>query len=184
MPVAASLPTPRGLLFLVRLVRALTALGALMLCLLPAVFWLSPDWVRAAGPEMAGLGSQPMTLDARALALGAASSLPAIALGLFTFWNLWQLFGEYGQGRVFGRAAQRHLRLFAWGMLASALLAPLLRSAIGVALTLGNPVGQRLLVIGLSWNDYLAVLSGAVLLAIATVMAEAVRLAEENERFV
>jgi hypothetical protein len=69
-------------------------------------------------------------------------------------------------------------------MLASALLAPLLRAGLGVALTLGNPPGQRLLVLNLSWNDYVAILCGAVLLAVAQVMSEAVRLAEENDSFV
>ena len=55
---------------------------------------------------------------------------------------------------------------------------------MSVVLTLGNPPGQRQLVIGLSWDDYLAVLLAVVLIAIATVMAEAVRVAEENEGFV
>jgi hypothetical protein len=41
-----------------------------------------------------------------------------------------------------------------------------------------------MLVVGFSWNDYMAVLLAAVLIAIATVMAEAVRVAEENEGFV
>ena len=61
---------------------------------------------------------------------------------------------------------------------------PLLRTAVGIALTLGNPPGQRLLVFTLSWNDYLSMLCGAVLLAVARVMADAVRLAEDNAGFV
>lgn len=177
-------PLPRGLRTLVWLVRALAVLGAVTLCLVPLLFWLSPDWVRAAGPSVAGIGSHPMVIDERALLLGALASLPGVLLGLVALWHLWQLFGEYGAGRVFGSLAQRHLRAFAWCMLASALLAPLLRAAVGVALTLGNPPGQRLLAIGLSWNDYVGILCGAVLLAVAVVMSEAVRLAEENDSFV
>lgn len=175
---------PRGLHTLTRLVRALTVLGAALLCLVPTLFWLTPDWVRAKGPAMAGLGDHPFVIDDRALAFGALGSLPAIALGLFALWQLWQLFGEYREGRVFSLLAQRLLRRFAWAMLAAALLAPFQRAWVGIVLTLGNPPGQRLLVIELSWNDYVSILSGAVLLAIATVMAEAVRLAEENESFV
>lgn len=175
---------PPGLRSLVWVVRALALLGALTLCFIPAVFWLTPDWVRSAGPAMAGLGDHPVVINERALLLGAAASLPGIGLGLAALWHLWQLFGEYGAGRVFGRLAQRHLRIFAWCMLASALLAPVMRSALGVALTLGNPPGQRLLVLNLSWNDYVAILCGAVLLAIAQVMSEAVGLAEENDAFI
>lgn len=175
---------PQGLTTLTRVVRVLTAIGAAVLCTVPPVFWLSPDWVKAKGAAIAGLGNHPLVIDERALLLGALGSLPAIGLGLFALWHLWLLFGEYARGRVFGAASHRHLRRFAWGMFASALLAPLQRAWVGVALTLGNPPGQRLLVIELSWNDYVAILCGAVLLAIATVMAEAVRLAEENDGFV
>lgn len=175
---------PRGLRSLVWVVRALALLGALTLCLVPVMFWLTPDWVRAAGPAMAGLGGHPFVVDDRALLLGAVASLPGITLGLAALWHLWQLFGEYGAGRVFGRLAQRLLRNFAWCMLASALVAPVSRAAIGVALTWGNPPGQRQLVLNLSWNDYVGILCGAVLLAIALVMNEAVRLAEENDSFV
>jgi len=64
------------------------------------------------------------------------------------------------------------------------VLVPLQRAAIGVALTVGNPVGQRVLVLGVNWSDYAAILCAAVLLASAAVMAEAARLAEENESFV
>lgn len=175
---------PRGLRSLVWVVRALALLGALTLCFVPLMFWLTPEWVRSAGPAMAGLGGHPFVIDDRALLIGAGASLPGIALGLAALWHLWQLFGEYADGRVFGRLSQRHLRSFAWCMLASALLAPVMRAAIGVALTLGNPPGQRLLVLNLSWNDYVGILCGAVLLAVALVMSEAVRLAEENDSFV
>ena len=47
-------------------------------------------------------------------------------------------------------------------ILVAALLAPLVRAATSVALTLGNPPGRRMLVVGFSWNDYMAVLLAAV----------------------
>ncbi len=175
---------PRGLRSLTWLVRALALLGALILGVLPLVFWLSPEFVRAVGPAAAGIGSHPVVIDERALLLGAAVSLPGVLLGLAALAQLWQLFGEYAAGRVFGHRAQQRLRGFAGFMLASALAAPLLRAALGVALTLGNPPGQRLLALSLYWSDYIAILCSAVLLAVAVVMSEAVRLAEENEGFV
>ena len=69
-------------------------------------------------------------------------------------------------------------------MSTAALLAPVMRSVMSVVFTLSNPPGQRMLALSLSWSDYLAVLLAVVLIAIATVMAEAVRVAEENEGFV
>lgn len=175
---------PRSLLVLTRIVRAMTVLGAVVLCVVPAAFWLTPDWVQARGGIISGIGNHPMVLDDRAMALGALSSLPGVALGLYALWQLWCLFGEYSEGRVFGRAAQQYLRRFAWGTLWMALATPFLRAAMGVALTLGNPPGHRLLALGFGWDDYVSILSGAVLLAVATVMSEAVRMAEENESFV
>lgn len=183
-PMRALPKLPPGLLTLTRVVRVLTAIGAIVLCCVPPWFWLTPEWVKAQGSAISGIGAHPMVIDDRALALGALSTLPAIAVALYGMWQLWELFGEYAQGRVFGSVAHGHLRRFAWAILVSALLTPFERAAIGIALTLGNPVGQRLLMLSITWNDYLTVLCGAVLLAVATVMSEAVRLAEENDGFV
>ncbi len=175
-------PLPGSLGRLVRIVRALCVLGVLTLVAVPIWFWLSPDNVLAFGAQMAG--SHAIVVDDRARTLGALVSLLPVSVGLYALWQLWRLFAEYGAGRALGRAALARLKRFAWTLLALALLAPLVRAAMSVVLTMGNPPGQRQLVIGLSWDDYLAVLLAVVLIAIATVMAEAVRVAEENEGFV
>ena len=177
-------PLPPGLLRLGRWVRALVVLGVATLCLVPPLFWANPGWVRALGPVAAGLHGGLITVDARAQWLGAAASLPAVLLGLWTLGQLWQLFGEYSAGRVFGSNAHRHLRNLARGLLALALLGPLQRTLTGLALTWGNPPRQRMLVLTLDWHDYLGVLTAAVLLAAATVLAEAGRIADENAGFV
>ena len=46
------------------------------------------------------------------------------------------------------------------------------------------PPGQKVLAIGISWHDYTFLLVGGVLLAVAWVMAEATRLAQEHAEFV
>ena len=183
-PPSSAVPPGRALRRLVWLVRLLALVGAAALLTVPAVFWADAGWVQAAAPSMAGLGVHPTVVDERARLLGALASLPGVLLGLAALWRLWRLFGEYAAGRVFGAAAQRHLRGFAAALLASAVVTPFMRAAVGIALTLGNPPGQRVLAFTLSWNDYLSILCGAVLLAVALVMADAVRLAEDNEGFV
>lgn len=175
-------PMPGSLARLVVIVRALCVLGAASLLAVPLWFWTSPEAIRSLAPSMVGVAET--TVDARSQQLGALLSLLPVALGLYALWQLWRLFAEYGAGRVFGRVALAHLRRFAWALLGIAVLAPLVRAATSVALTMGNPPGRRMLVLGFSWNDYMAVLLAAVLIAIATVMAEAVRVAEENEGFV
>lgn len=182
---AADLPMlPAGLGRLVVLVRGLAVVGALALLLVPPVFWATPAWLRQAGAAAAGLDSSQVTIDARAQWLGLLGSLPGVALGLWTVWQLWCLFGEFRAGRIFGLGAQRRLAALARGMLAMALWGPLQRTVIGLALTWGNPPGQRMLVLGIGMQDYLALVSGVVLLATATVMAEAAQLADENAGFV
>ena len=133
---------PKGLRALIGVVRGLTLLGAFALCVVPVAFWCSPGWVAEDGPALASLHGHPVVIDARARLWGAVASAPGVALGLAALAQLWALFSEYDAGRVFGVAAVRHMGRFAWFMLASALLVPLQRAAIGVALTLGNPAGS------------------------------------------
>ncbi|HNK20019.1 MAG TPA: DUF2975 domain-containing protein [Piscinibacter sp.] len=183
MPPSASprlLPGSLGRLVLV--VRVLCLLGVVTLIGVPLWFWSSADNVRGFGPQLAAIGQ--VLIDERAMRLGALATVLPVSVGLFALWQLWRLFAEYSVGRVFSRAALGHLRRFAWTLLAAALLAPVMRSVMSVVFTLSNPPGQRMLALSLSWSDYLAVLLAVVLIAIATVMAEAVRVAEENEGFV
>ncbi len=186
MPISARRPAvPPSLGRLIRVVRAMSLFGAAGLLLVPLVFWTHPDWVQAHGRDVAGLsGAVPITVDSRALALGLASSVPATAVGLWGLLALWRLFGAYAQGRFFDGLTRSQLKHFAGSLLGLALLGPVVRSLVGIALTWGNPPGQRMLVVGFSGSDYLAVLVGLVLLAIATVQAEAAWLADENAGFV
>jgi hypothetical protein len=165
-------------------VRALVLLGAVAQLAVLWHFWASPEWIARAAPQMTDLAGHAITLDARARWLGAASSLLPLAIGWYGLWQLWRLFGHYARGLALTAAAQQSLRRFAWAVLLMAPAGPMFRAALGVVLTLGNPPGQRVLAIGISSNDYLLLLLGAVLLAIATVMAEAVRAVEENKQFV
>lgn len=166
-------------------VRALVLLGALAVPLIMLVLWTSDDWLRAVAPQLTGLAADTrFTLDGRARAWGAAASLPVLLLVHWLLFRLWQLFDEYAAGRVFSQAALGHLRGFARGLLVLALAGPVYRAAVALALTVGNPPGQRMLVLGVDFTDYTQMLVGAVLLTIAQVMERAAALAEENEGFV
>ena len=78
----------------------------------------------------------------------------------------------------------RRLRDFASAMLAQAVLGPPSSTALLLAFTLTNPPGERQLAITLSSNDYIALIVGGVLLAVAWIMVEASRIAEEHASFV
>ena len=69
-------------------------------------------------------------------------------------------------------------------MVALAVLEPLSRTLASVALTLDRPPGHRVLMLTLGTHDYALLMCALVFVAVARVMAEAARLAEENEGFV
>jgi hypothetical protein len=103
---------------------------------------------------------------------------------LFGLWQVRALFLNFANGHVFTLTSARLLRDFAGAVLAQAILGPISSTALSIAFTLNNPPGSRQLVIALSVHDYLALIVGGVLLAVAWVMVEATRIADENASFV
>lgn len=145
-------------------------------------FWSSPQWIaRTAAPEL-GLGAIALTPSVHAVAVAVA--LLPVAVGLFALWQVWQLFGAYARGEIFTAGTTVRLRRLAWALVGVAAAQVVARTALGLVLTMNNPPGQKALVIGLSSHDYILLLFGVLLLAIAWVMVEATRLARENEQFV
>jgi hypothetical protein len=55
---------------------------------------------------------------------------------------------------------------------------------MSVALSWDNPPGQRLLRVTVEWKDYVLLLLGAALVAVARVMVRAAAAEEENRSFV
>ena len=114
------------------------------------------------------------------LALG----VPSLLLGWFTLLQAWHLFAAYGRGEVFGSVAIGHVRALALALVATALW-HIAQATLTVLLqTWHNPPGQRQLEFGLSWEDYLGVLFGGLLRAMAWAMTEAGRIEQDNAGFV
>jgi hypothetical protein len=107
-----------------------------------------------------------------------------VAVMLYGLWNVRALFREFGQGRVFTAGAARHLQVFAVTVLAQAPLNPLISAGLSLAVSMAQESGPRMFAIGFSLHDYYALIVGGALFAIASVMREATRLADENAGFV
>ncbi|WP_198086112.1 DUF2975 domain-containing protein [Variovorax sp. E3] len=166
-----------------QVVRTLALVGAALLLVQPVLLLTASNWLDLFGiGSFLGLPNLPP--DEAGRWRTAVVSLLPVGGGLYALRHLWRLFGEYGQGRVFGAAAQDALVRFAWAVLLLALLLPLARGLMSVTLSIGNPPGHRYLAISIAWFDCLHILFGAVLVAIARVMAEARRLADDNAGFV
>jgi hypothetical protein len=173
---------------LARVVRCLCVLAAAVLAAWPVLLLFAPDSLvaigagQAPGIDLRDLLQGEFTFAARSR-VALASLLPC-GLGLALLWQLWGLFSEYQRGAVFSVRALTCLRRFASLLVLLALSSPLTQVLMSVAISLDNPPGQRQIVISLSSNDYGLVLGALVFVAIARVMTEAARVAEENEGFV
>jgi Protein of unknown function (DUF2975) len=155
--------------------------------LVPGMFWLAePDALQRAAADLMPASAQPaqftITPEVRLWAIAVVGC--SVALGLYALLQVWHLFGAYGRGVVFGPEASGRLRKLAWALMATAFVRPLTKTVVVLLLTLNNPPGQRQLVIGLSWEDYLSLLFGGLLLAMSWAMAEAHRIEQENAGFI
>lgn len=173
---------------LARGVRGLALLAVPLLLAIPPMLLWAPEVLldlglgQTSGLSLMHLSQQPLGFSGRARM--AAASLPPVLLGLALLWQLWRLFGEYLRGAVFSPRALACLRRFGALLLALAVAQPLSHTLMSVAVSWDNPPGQRVVVLTLGSNDYALVLGALVFMAIARVMTEAARVAEENEGFV
>ncbi len=164
-------------------VRALIVTGVLLLAANTAVAWLFPDYAMKLIRIQTDLDNiPPLTLQTRVLYAtwdALTSLVPLTAL-----LHLWRLFGEYLHARVFSARALASLRGFARWMFASAAVSPIYSTVLSVIATWPNGPGHRQIALDISSDEYAMLLCGAVILAISSVMAEAARIAEDNEGFV
>jgi hypothetical protein len=176
---AAGLRRIRRLAWIVRL---LCLFGVVVIGTLPFIFWAEPQWVADVAARTWNLGKLQLDLGSRLWGL-AASMLPT-TVSLFTLWQMWSLFGCFAQGELLARRPALYLRRLGLGLCALAAAQPLGHTLAILALTWGNPKGERQLWFGLSSDHYLALLFGLLLLALAQVLHEAARVADENAEFV
>ncbi len=163
-------------------VRLLCLVGIVVMGTLPFVFWAQPDWVaRVAAREWE---LEQMQLDLGSRLIGLAASLLPSGVILYALAQMWSLFGCFAAGELLAHRPARHLRRLGQSLCVLAFAQPLSHTAMVLALTLGNPAGHRKLQFGLSSDHYLTLMFGLLLLALAHVLGEAARVADENAEFV
>lgn len=182
MPDSFSPESLRRIRRLAFVVRALCLIGLLVIGTMPFLFWAQPDWVADVVTQQWAISKIQLDLYSRLGGL-AGSAVPA-AVSLFALWQMWALFGCFAQGELLARTPATHLRRLGLALCALAAAQPVGRTLSILALTWGNPKGERQLWVGLSSDHYLSLLFGLLLLALAQVLAEGARLAEENAEFI
>jgi len=163
--------------------RATTA-GIAVVVILSVAGLLIPDWTRNLLLAKLGLAGVdlPVSPSAR-LAVAIVIAIP-VGVMLYGLFAVRALFNEFAAGQLFTDRSARCLQIFAATILAQAPLGPLTTVALTSALTFGSPPGQRMVAVAFSLNDLFALIIGGVLYAVASVLREAARLAEENASFV
>lgn len=177
-------PTRSTLVRLSRTMARLTSVGMVAMVVLMGVAFLVPSWTREMLVTRLGQAGSNLPLGHDQVLAAAAITAVPFSVMLWGLWNARAMFKDFARGHAFSSAAALHLHRFGVAVLAQAPLGPLTATALALALSLANPPGQRILLLTLSSNDYIALVVGGVLIALASVMREAARLAEENASFV
>ena len=118
------------------------------------------------------------------LMLGAAVHAIMFSVLLFGIWHLRLLFQSFKNGVFFTREAVRHLHIFTMTLFIGALLKPVSSALLSVILTIGNPPGQKSLVIEFGSHELATIFIAGTLMAITWIMREGQVLAAENAEFV
>ena len=160
------------------------AIGGALAELALAWVWLSPDYVTAYVVPHLGLGGAAISVDGVTRALGFAVSMLPLSVLFYALHQAYELFDGYRLGRILNAGAPVRLRRIGLAMLALAVLRPLANTLVGLVLTQSNPVGQRILAIQLSIDDYMIAIFGGLILAIGHAMMDAARIAEDHRQII
>jgi hypothetical protein len=99
-------------------------------------------------------------------------------------WQMRRLFQHYRRGDMLSEGCALAIRRIGIAVLALLGLQVLTHPLQVLALTLGNPEGQRSVSVAFGSNDMALLLTGALILLIGWAMGEAVAAAGENRSFV
>jgi hypothetical protein len=166
------------------LMRGMVFVGGTIFTIATLAMWATPEWLRLGASQQLGIEPGSVTITPAVQFYGALISLVPVGLGIFGMVQVWFLFGEYAQGRIFTAIASKRLRRLAWSLIGSAAAQIVARTLHGLVLTMNNPPGKKMLILNVSSNDYSFLIFGVLLLGIAWVMVEATRLAQENAEFI
>jgi hypothetical protein len=173
-----------GLIRLSRVFAQLCLLGMIAIPCLLALVWWHLDWLAANSPELRALAFEPAGIQPVQRALGFAVSMIPGSVLLWGLWRLREVFSVFATGVFFSARTVEGIRAFALAVTLQVLLRPLATALLSIVLTMHNPPGQRALVVAFGTRELESLFIGGIFLAVAFVMAEGRRLAEDNAQFV
>ncbi len=142
--------------------------------------WSDPAFLAA---RFADLPAATTVGPVKALLVIAAGAL-ALPVLLAALWQMRALFRRYGAGEILTDACARHVLRIGQMLVALAALGVAIPTLQRLILTWDNPVGQKVLAIGLSSDTMGFLLAGGLLFVVGWVMGEAARVAADNAGFI
>lgn len=145
--------------------------------------WLKPGLLEAKVIE---LSSAPplLPLTADRLVIGGVVSMLAPIVMVLALVEIGRLFALFATGEVFDVRVPLRLRRLGRIAILLAIVSCLTRTVMTLVVTSVNPPGSRQISFGIDSGELLALVAGFLFFALSLVMAEALRLARENESFV
>ncbi|GGF45237.1 hypothetical protein GCM10007301_00950 [Azorhizobium oxalatiphilum] len=184
-PLAAPAHHPR-LTALARLSRAMAALCTATAVLLAAGMLVY--WIMTPAPALfaqAGLAADAgAELGPAARALGFAVSMIPLGALIYGLVSARRCFRAFAAGTVFSATPIRRLRTFALAVIAAALLKPAAGAALSLLLSAQRGNGPWSLALHVGSDTLLALVLAGTVAVMASIMAEAAAIADENRQFV
>ncbi|MFO1034952.1 MAG: DUF2975 domain-containing protein [Hyphomicrobiales bacterium] len=143
---------------------------------------LTPTELRAVLNR--GLPGSPN--DPSGLGLALAAFAAAIPGGIFAaiLALVWKVFQRTGSGNFLDAAFARLLRWLGWLAVASGIASIICHSLVSLLMTKDNPPGQKMLLVEISSSQVAALIMGVLFFMFTHIIAEMMRLDEDNRSII
>lgn len=146
-----------------------------------ALFWIFFNYLYSVTGSMIPL---PVRLDhdlaTNSRFLAFLSTIPQLGVTIYGLWKLKELFALYEKSSIFTEENVNCFKSLGKALIAWVICDVAGNALLSMALTINNPPGQSVIVVGLNSGDFTGMFVGAVVLIISRVMDEARKIQDEQ----
>ncbi|MDD7985226.1 DUF2975 domain-containing protein [Lentisphaera marina] len=161
------------------------AMYLIVLPVIQIVIWtyLDKQTVRTGATELLPYGvvlPPPITDVVETKFVCFLISMVPTAITMFVFYYLSRLFSLYSKGIIFEDSNVNLIKKIAYLLLIKAAIGPVFEAAITAAWTMGNPVGERVIMLTSQTINLNGIVTALIILVAAWVMNEGQKLKQEQ----
>lgn len=113
-------------------------------------------------------------------AFGFLVSMITVGVDMLVFFFLVKLFRLYSRGDIFSRENVRYIKLVGYTLLIGQALSPISGALTTIVLTINNPVGKRMVSVGLGDWNISKIIIALMIIVVSWIMDEGRKLKEEE----